>query len=688
MTLGMMRSGSPRVRPWPYDAVLNTATGTALGVMLLNGRPGDPKMVGEQPDPLSAASPSEMSYSAQNPILESTTVYDDLHMGFGQKVQIGQHDRRYRYASGADCSIAGQMILGPYINSVTPTNALDTTNGISHFFELGGVAYALNGRYVKERTADTAAGWGTTEKDFGAAKAALDVIVLTQNASGSTRYAYVAMGDSEFFYRFDGTTWDQHASLYRRAFALASTKLYAGRDVNMLCQVDIASDPWTAGNWNDVGRVGEYGDVINRLIRHPAGFLLVMTTRGIHALDEEGNDVDLTGNEFTNATSNGKYTWATASHVHTTYDGQHFRIDAEGSLEQIGPERFAGNTGPVSGYIVGGCDTPYGMYAGLYNPDLSDSHLMKFGAYDLRDDEDPKRIDAWHGSLAGVDIDSSGDERTVTGQQTDTFSARTIQTMSRTSLGAAASHEFLRIGCSDGTIQWFTLPCKPNPVGCSSYKYADGSTSRAAVIKMPYWHGIFPKDEKVIRAVTCTGTTLAVATAVAETFGAGTVGSGGNYGAYPTDGTFLADTVPGKRSPVARTVTLGDFFLRLTNVDGTATATPVVTGLAIHYRVNPPLQQVFQLHIICENGLVRRDGSIMRLGADQIRTAIKTHLADTNGIKIALPDQQDITCQLTQYREQFLQDERTKQWRAVITVVAAQSDPNESGGVSATGVLS
>lgn len=771
MTLGIMRPGSARVAPWPYDAVFVLADATRFGVMLYHGRPSDPWLIGEQPDPLQAAAPGEMAYSAQNPVVEGTTAYDDLVLGFGQRIQQTTHDKRYRYASNLDCSISGQTILGPVLVQGTPST-VDATNGISNFFELGSLLYALNGRYALVRTeaqeiatsgsptggtftvtygADTTTalaqnvsaanmqtalrlltglsavtvtrtsvagtsnfvwtvvmtGAGTnpdamtaassltggaspavtiysndnglswtTSKDFGAGKAGLDVIVATQNVAGSTTYAYTAMGDAEFFYRFDGTTWNQHASLYRRCFALVGTRLYAIRDVNMLCQVDMASDPWTAGNWNDVGRIGEYGSAAQRLLCHPAGFLLIFKTDGVYVLDEDGNDIQLFKFSAIN-TDNGKHVWVDRNWVHCTYNGQHFRIGPDMDLEHIGPERFAGNDSGVSGYIMAGVGTAFASFAGLYNPDTGSSYLMKFGAYADSQDGAPERIDAWHGSLSPVDIPG------LSSEDAEKWLSQKITAMWRTGIGAPTNHERLYIGSSTGVITHAPLPCTPNPIACTQYVYewSDSALpSKDGFLFFPYWHGGFPKEEKVIRMITTTGTFPSSSLSVyALLFRS--AGTTGNYSTVA--GQPIASATPGGRDSLAQTTTLADLGLQLLGSAAVAvvTSTPILTGSALHYRVNPNLQQSWQLPVLAENGLIKRDGSVMRLGADRIKANIKTALGTTAGVTLVIADEGSYTVQLAQYREEMIWDNRARQWRSVVHVTAIQSDITASGGV-------
>ncbi len=670
-----MSSGRPIRRPHPFDVIINGQGFMLFGGHDKKGRP-QPKVLNlEHPDPLQAAAPADFNYSAQNPVLETATPYDNFTAGFGQKYQHHRYsDKHYYFSSHLDLSIDGQIMFGPYITTVTPTNELDTTNGIVSFFEIGSALYALNGRYVKKRTADTAAGWGTTSKDFGAGNAALDVIVHKQNTDSSTTYAYVALGDSDFMWKFDGTTWTEHASLYARAFALVGKELYRANAVNKLSKVAQNADPWTAGNWtaSNTFYIGDNSSAITRMLVDSAGLLVIFKTDGIYALDQSGYDTQLTSDlKLTPDSTNGFWSWKFENWIHCTLNGRHFRLAPYPGLqmEPIGPEKMTENDGPVRGYITAGCGTQFAAYAGLYNPDTGHSYLMKFGAY-LKESEDgtPLRVDAWHGSLSGVAVGSF---------DTDTFSSRKITAMHRSTIGAPAGHERLYIGCSDGTISWLTLPCTPNPTGCTSYNFHASATEQRGYLYLPYWNGGLLRDIKVIRAITTVGPKLSSAGAVSRFM----YRVGGATSAYNTVGTTTLDSTsigaasPGTRYPLGLTATLEDIGLEfIVPAASGQTVTPVVSGFALHYRMNPPIQFVCDIPILCENGAMKRDGSVMRIGADRIRALVRTACETTAGVTVVFPDERTLTMQLSHYREEQRWDQNTKQYRATVVVRMTQSD--------------
>lgn len=676
---GVFRGGRPRRRPWPKDCVLD---GTPL--MLLRP-PGPPDLRGVHPNPVAAAQPTEMDYSAQSPLIEATEAYEDLVEGFGQRVQTKHGERRYRFTSNMDCSIGRQFIFGPYITSVTPTPDLDSTNGFSSdgAFEMTVAGtkklFALNGRYCLVRNGDSAGDWDTS-KDFGSGKVSKHVVVHSQNTStGGTTYAYVAMGDSEFIWRYDASsdtaTWTQHASLYALCWAKSGKHLYRAHSTNLVSRVDTNADPWTATNWSSINqfRVGDATSAIIRMVVHPDGLLYIFKTDGIYVLDEEGDDTQLfSGLKFSPNSDNGLYNWVFENWIHTTYGGQHYRIGPGGSIEPIGPERFASNDSPVSGYVTAGI-SHYSAICGLYNPNTSDSHLLKFGAYPAEFEGDPQRIDAWHGSLASVAYTADG---SFGGAATNTFDNTKITNIFRTTCGASAAHERAYIFTSTGAVYWFLLNNTINPLADSAYQYWDGTNGKSGLVLFPHWHGGFVRDEKVIRGFTLTASYIGT-TATFHRLWVKTVGVVGDPTAY---GASSAYTVPGTRFTVNRTVTLANLGVSIiVTATDAATVTPVFTSFALHYRVNPQRVMVWELVILAEDGLVDRSGTPLRIGADRIRSVVQTAYADTNGVALILPDEETVaTVQLTNYEEGITWDSRARKYRSTITVQAVTSVVTES----------
>ncbi len=572
---------------------------------------------------------------------EEAAVWNTFHKGYGVRIesQDGSDTGHYYYALGVDGSIEGQLIQGPLITTVTPTGSLDTTNGISHFFELAGVLYALNGRYVKERTADSAAGWGTTEKDFGVGKAATDVIVHKQNG-GSTLYAYVGMGASELYYRFDGTTWTQHATQFAQALVIVGREVYRAQSTNLVAKLSANADPWTAGNWTADAkfRVGEQNSAITRMAVTASGYLVIFKTDGVYVLDEEGGDTQLYS--FLKGapdSTNGYWNFQYENYLHITLSGRHSRIGPDLALEHIGPERLAQNDSAVKGYITAGVGTPFAAYAGLYNPDSGGSYLMKFGAWTTGDQ--PERLDAWHGSISQA------------------YASKKITAMTRSTIGADSGHERVYIGFSDGTIGWFQLPCVPNPYACSNYDY--NAAASANYLFLPAWHAGELHLEKHLRVWAVNSQGLGTPTI---DVGVGTIGGSFTEVAFSTS--------PGEREELATDTAYAMADIRI-ELKGSGTFRLLGLELAFARRAAPGL--AFEFAVLCEDGLVKRDGTRIFIGADQIRSLLRTAWLTEGSVTVVFPDESSQEVTITDYAEAQVWDGRSSRWRAGVKIGAVQA---------------
>lgn len=175
------------------------------GQMVMLGVPAGPdgnpqegaRLVSTKPGDLDKVNPTDFGYSALSPLFERVQVYSDLELGYGQRVQQGERDKRYRYAINADLSVAGLWMKGPLVTTATPATR-DSTTGITRAVEVNDTLYFANGRYVLQRDAD---GTFSVAKDFGAGKSCTDAIIFHSNMDGGAKYAYFAMGESEAVWR-------------------------------------------------------------------------------------------------------------------------------------------------------------------------------------------------------------------------------------------------------------------------------------------------------------------------------------------------------------------------------------------------------------------------------------------------------------------------------------------------------
>jgi hypothetical protein len=622
------------------------------------GRPekGAP-LLARKPPPLQPASPPEYTYSAQDPSIESTHVWSDLSEGMGLRIQKGTNDKRYYFADGVDCHVGGYILPGPAVTSNTPTTR-DSTNGTIAFFEMSITGtltlFSLDGRYVLKRTGDGATGWDTVSKDFGVGKAGLDVVVFTAN-SGSTTYAFVAMGDADNFWYFDGTTWTQHASLKALCWCIVGRELYRASDTNLVAKVDTNTDPLTAGNWSATNsfRVGDKTSTITRMVTNDAGILLIFKSDGaVYALDVEGNDVQLYADlKGAPDATNGRWHWKHKGNLHVTMSGQHSRIMPDLSVESgIGPEKYTENNSDVHGYVTAGVGTQFCAYAGLWSPDYSEASLMVFGGYaKAADDPDPKPLDVWHGSIVpygAAPFDSK------------------VTAMIRSSVGADTAHERVYIGFANGKRGWFHIPCTANPRGCASYDFAEDG-----FVYLPQAHMGFPADEKFFRTGLVAGPNFAASPGPRVGFSYSENADNGSPWTDIGGAGAVFDATPAERLSFGTTVAepFLDFRLRLFSQ-------AVVTGAAVTFMVRPPVKLIYQFSIICEDGLVKRDGVPFRRTAKQIRDEVRGYVDTRGSVTVTLPDESSQSLVLTDYQEGYAWDDRTESWRTALQVTAVQGE--------------
>jgi len=633
------------------------------GVGLVLGRPEkDAPLVITRPATLDQVAPPAFGYDADPPAVERVHPYDDFSGGLGAKIQNGDGpDNRYYYGLGFDGS-AGIGQKGPAVTQLTPA-ITDATNGISDFFEIGGRFYALAGRYCLYRQDDTT--WPVS-KDFGVGKAGLTALAFYSNGAGAN-YAYVAMGDAELLWRTDGatatTTWTQHGTLYARAFAIAGRDFYRANATNVLAKVSTDTDPWVAGNWTIANSfsIGDKSTAINRLVTTVTGVVIAFKNDGIYSLQGEGDpnpgfDVNLYPYlRQAPLADNGKFigTWQNDIYVGYGYAG--FRIKPTVSfgttqlpIEEIGVERVVDNDSVVHGQPTASFGhEDFCLYQGIYNPDTGNSYLLKFGGWGLDPaTQQPRRLEVWHGSI------------------TTAFVGKKITAMAASTIGAPSNHKRLYLGFSDGSVAWFTLPCAPNPMACSSYPY----TSSDASVYHPQFDANFRNDAKVCKAITVSGLNLSTADSVQvqvatdPTSAPATIldsaGAPISFNQSPRQKVWLPSGTVG---------TIFKFVTILKSSDGTSS---YLTSMAVHTAVRSAPVLAYGFNVLTDRYLVKRDGAPYWRPAEDIQALLRNSLAATGPTTITLPDESTKDLAVIGYQESQAWSERTRKWHGAIHVDA------------------
>ena len=633
------RRGPPRRSPYPYDIKLAN-----VGLLLGEREKGAGKVLpSEKPPDLLGVTPQEYAYSGLNPIFGSVQTWSDFSGGMGLRVQEKPDDTRYYFATNADLSVKRLWLKGPNITTLTPST-VDTTNGITHFFEVANTLFALNGRYVQRRTSDS--DWDTGRIDWGAGIAAVDVNVFYTNVAAGARYAYIAMGESDRIRRFDGTNAPEtHSTLSAIAVTSVGKEFWRAVSTNQLAKVNTDSDPWLAANWtaNNAFYVGDKSSAVTRLAVTGLGAMLILKTDGIYTLDASGNDKKLFAHlQFAPSASNGKGYGAWLNALWVPYGNGLYQIEEElnfnlrEKITQVGPELLTGNDSVVRGRITAfaGHDSLHG-YAAVYNG--TDSYLLK-----LVRDEQGNYI--WHGAISAA------------------FAGKQVTALFKSSIGAVANHTRLYLGFSDGSVGWFTLPLTNNPISDTSYAFS----TAAGLVAPPTWGiGLFSSDQKGLQALSVQGLNLSTTNYVTVDYRSAPLGP------FQAFGTNFQDVPWSKKQFVGSvSAVVADFHINLLST--ATTSCPQVTGVSLIWRLATELRQVFDLYILAADGMVSRAGTPMHFGASRVQELVKQAAGSSGAVALTLPDESATTVAVANFGATKAWDERTRQWYGAFHIAAAE----------------
>ena len=642
------RRGRARARPWPFDGVID-----GLRVMLLGQDQEDTQMVSQRPPDQSNVVPTDFGEDARSPLWGRNYTWDTLHLGIGKRVapRDGRPDGRYRIAVGVDCSVRGRMLMpGPDITQYTP-GTRDTTQPVNRFFDMGGQVHWLNGRYLIRRDTDSST---TVVQDFGAGKVARDVAVFGPN-SGTTVYAYVAMGEADNIWRYDGATATQHASLKATSFCVRGTDLHRSLNTNQVSTADTNSDPWTATNWAPSNQyyIGDKSSPISRMVTHGSGvsgpggtdFLLIYKTDGIYSVNPAGEDQQffphLKSGVFPD---NGEVTGSFGNDQVVRMGETLWRITPEMEGEPIGPERYGQLDELLQGRITAfaGHSSFHG-YAGLHNHVDNTAYLLKFGAYQENEDGTIQRIPAWHGSIS------------------QPFAGRKITALFKSAAGAPTGHTRMYLGFSDGTVAWFLLPCVPDPAACDQYRW---STQEGHVL-LSDWHAGFRGNRKLLLNATVTGDDLGANNYARIEYSKDASPAYTDLGAHFDVSPRETMDFPAQQS--ASMVSFKVFCRGLVN-----TGAPKITAVAVKWRLQTELQQLYTWIVAAHDHLTARDGTRLRYGATRIREHIRSAIRNAAVVPVILMDESSKTMSLVDIQEKTGWDGRAGRWEAGLQVSAVE----------------
>jgi hypothetical protein len=191
-------------------------------------------------------------------------------------------------------------------------------------------------------------------------------------------------------------------------------------------------------------------------------------------------------------------------------------------------------------------------------------------------------------------------------------------------------------------------------------------------VVLPNWHGGFPSNQKPLRYVAVSGENLDAGNYAEVSYRLDPVSPDGTPAApwIALAGHF--DTRPSERIEFPGGTECATGALRLEITNGAPEKSPLVASMSLRWRLTTDLQQVYDLYILAEDGLVTRDGTPLRRGAKLIRDRVRA-LADSGGVfEVVLADEDIKLVSIYDYGESISWFERGRRWMSSIKVGVAE----------------
>lgn len=608
------------------------------GLMLKPSQEG--LLTGRLTEFLGQVSPTSYEYGAARPDEETTFVFGRLVGGMGERVQSSATSKRYRYASGVDCSIGGMPRLGPLFAPATMPAVLGSDPTVRQFVVGPGPAgpigtptpralYCLRGRGVYRLEAGS---W-VLSHDFVGLDKPLQAVVF-QGTSGPPRLIVTtSLGE---LWGYDGTNpwenWDASAGESAWYCAVVGDELYVASSTVVRVTT---GDPMPAGAFGGAIVVGQAATRITYLAAL-ANTLFVFKADGVYTLNADGSDNDLfpelrpqmTGPggflpEFVppGYAVNGLNATAWRDGLFFPFGDAYYRVSADATLTPIGPERLVENTSPVRGRAVTGSGhADWFLYVGTWSAPTNASFLWKYGTWTPTEGGDAPAAyrfdDVWNGALA------------VWNKQ-----------ITRVDVIGLDGETTLWVGFVDGSVESTPLPVgTPDPTMDARCRFAPEGR-----LYWPLHDAVFGADRKAFHGVTALGPVLNADQLVRQYW---RVDPALSYAALTPDLTANGQRVefPDLTTGAARDVSTGLQLDTYTELRTTSSLlTPVLEGVALHEAVRPaagdPVPRLsWTATVRAGNRVVRRDGVVSRVTAEQILALCRTAATAAGRIRVRGPD--------------------------------------------------
>ncbi|MBO0881540.1 MAG: hypothetical protein J2P17_14610, partial [Mycobacterium sp.] len=120
---------------------------------------------------------------------------------------------------------------------------------------------------------------------------------------------------------------------------------------------------------------------------------------------------------------------------------------------------------------------------------------------------------------------------------------------------------------------------------------------------------------------------------------------------------------------------------RIIATNNVNTTCPLLSSLAIHHALRLDRVMQYAGDVLWADGLVKRDGTPLRLGRNQIRKAVTDAVDAAGSVTVILPDETSQQLSFIDYTESSSWDERGHQWEGTLHWTALQFSTNTLYGI-------
>ena len=204
-------------------------------------------------------------------------------------------------------------------------------------------------------------------------------------------------------------------------------------------------------------------------------------------------------------------------------------------------------------------------------------------------------------------------------------------------------------------------PSGPDPAACDHYRF---STDEGYTV-LSNWQAGFRGNNKLFLSATVNGEDMSGVSYARLSFDPDLTGS---YVDFSSPFDMTPREVQGFPDDIIATT----MSLRIHTITSDNTVGPLVTSLAIRWRLQIDLQQVYTFLVAAEDGLKNRDGTPLRYGAKRIRDHVRAAVSDASPKLVVLPDETVKTMSFVDIQEKLGWDGRYHRWVAAVQLTAVE----------------